>query len=188
VTSKDKRFARDIESLRFEFLVISSDIVIILILQEMKLAARILSLLILAGVASFYVGCDGEKTEKSETDQQIEKLDATWATTAYNLDGTTPTDLDYSGFKLTINGSAGNTEVNYTVTGRPSGKPSPWNSSGVFEFGTNVKQNLIRDDGTAINYSVTETTLIIDFTFSAAPYPGRVDNVNGNWHFEFEKE
>lgn len=155
----------------------------------MKIAARILSLLILASLASFYVACDNtDDPKESETDQQIKKLDGTWQTTAYTLDGVTPPDLDYSSFVLTVNGEPGNTSVNYSVSGRPAGKPSPWNSSGTLEFGDNVKQNLVREDGVSINYSVTDETLVIDFTFSSTPYNGRVGNVTGNWHFEFSKQ
>jgi hypothetical protein len=159
----------------------------------MKLAARILSLIVLTAVACFYAGCDpGDDPEKSEMDQQIEKLNGTWNTTAYTLDGLVPADLDYSNFDLVLTGSEGDESLEFSAVGRPSGKPSPWPESGTVEFGTNVKQNLIRLDPNEvtvpISYSVTETTLIIDFTFSTTPYNGRVQNVTGNWHFEFSKQ
>jgi hypothetical protein len=155
----------------------------------MKPAARILSILILAGLTAFYMGCDGgENSKKSETDEQIEKLNGTWNATTVTLDGTTPA-LDHSDFSITISGSAGNDQVNYTVTGRPEG-PSPWNSSGIFTFdASNVKQKLIREDDIPVSYSVTDGTLVLDFTFSGTPYDaGRVSNVSGNWHFEFAKQ
>lgn len=145
--------------------------------------------MVLTGLAAFVLSCDnGGGPKKSEIDQQIEKLNATWAASTVTLDGTAPV-LDHSGFSLKIEGSPGNTQVNYTAQNRPAG-PSPWNSSGILEFGeTNVKQSLTRDDGIAITYSVTETTLVIDFTFSGTPYDaGRVANVSGNWHFEFTKQ
>lgn len=152
----------------------------------MKLAARIFSLLILVGFATFYISCDDEKLKKSDTDIQIEKLNGNWDATTVTLDGSAPS-LDHANFALTITGSPGNTTITYTATGRPAG-PSPWPPSGTLEFGTNVKQNLTREDGVAINYSVTETTLVVDFTFSGTPYTaGRVENVTGSWHFEFTK-
>jgi hypothetical protein len=155
----------------------------------MKAAVRIFSIIILAGLTAFYMGCDGGgDPKKSETDEQIEMLNGTWQATTVTLDGTTPA-LDHSNFTITISGSAGNSQVNYTVSGRPEG-PSPWNSSGIFEFDEmNVKQKLIREDDIPVNYSVTDGTLVLDFTFSGTPYDaGRVSNVSGSWHFEFAKQ
>ena len=154
----------------------------------MKLA-RFLSLIVLASVVVFYVSCDGGgDPEKSEIDEQIEKLNGTWDATAVTLDGVAPTSQNYDDLQLVIQGAAGNEQVNYTVSGRPSGS-NPWNSGGILEFGTaNVKTELTREDGIAVSYSVTETTLVVDFNFSGTPYDvGRVANVSGNWHFEFVK-
>jgi hypothetical protein len=153
----------------------------------MKLAARILSVLVLASFASFYLSCDGgDDPEKSEKDEQIELLTGTWNATAVTLDGDTPA-LDYSTFALEVSGTAGSDEVSYQALNRPDGL-SPWAPDGFLTFGDNVKQQLVREDGITVNYSVTETTLILDFTFEGDGYPGgRVREVQGNWHFEFQK-
>jgi hypothetical protein len=157
----------------------------------MKSAARILSLVILAGLSSFYIACDeGGGKSKSETDQQIEKLNGTWDATTVTLDGVAP-PIDQSDFQLTINGSAGNTVINF-VTVRPTGL-SPWPPSGTLEFDeASPTTTLVRNDGggetVTISYSVSETTLSMDFLFSGDPFPsGRTKNVNGTWHYEFAK-
>jgi hypothetical protein len=157
----------------------------------MKSAARILSLLILAGLSSFYMACDDPSGgEKSEIDQQIEKLTGTWDATNVTLDGVAP-PVDQSEFQISINGTAGDPTINFTAT-RPEGL-SPWPSSGTMDFDENEPTTmLIRNDGggetVTITYSVSETSLVMDFVFSGDPFiSGRNKNVNGNWHYEFSK-
>jgi len=159
----------------------------------MKFASRILSLLVLTALASLYIGCGPDNDpELSDKDKQIQLLNGTWNTTAFTLDGNTPTDLDYGDFQVILTGETGDEQMGFEVANRPPGKPSPWPASGTMAFGANVKQNLIRKDpnnvDVSIVYSVTETTLVMDFTFSTAPYNARVGNVTGNWHFEFTKQ
>jgi hypothetical protein len=157
----------------------------------MKIAARILSLLILAGVSMLYVGCGPEDSDdKTERDKQIELLNGTWTVTSATFQGNAPT-LDQTGMKLTITGSIGNESFNYSVADRPSG-PSPWPSSGTFTFGSNVLTELNRDDSehvSSVSYQVTANQLTMDFTFSGEPYDpsGRTASVSGVWHYEFSK-
>ena len=154
----------------------------------MKIAARILSLMVLVALATFYVSCGGDGgNEKSDTDVQIEKLNGTWKVSSVTQDGAAPA-LNHDAMTLTSQGTAGNTTISFNVSGRPQG-PSAWAPSGNLTFGSNVKQNLTRDDNVSINYSVTETTLVMDFTFNRDPYQaGRVSSVQGSWHFEFTKQ
>jgi hypothetical protein len=157
--------------------------------MKMKKIARILSLIVLAGIATFYMGCKGgDDPEPSETDAQIEKLNGTWKVSAATFEGGAP-DLDHSNMAITITGSTGSKQVSYTVAGRPAG-PSSWPSSGTLEFGTNVKQDLIREDDINISYTVTDSKLTMDYTFNIQPYTstGRVESVSGQWHFEFSKQ
>jgi phage tail sheath gpL-like len=155
----------------------------------MKIAARILSFFVLIALATFYMACGGgEGNEESEMDQQIKKLNGTWANPTVTMDGQAHA-LNHSGMVLNIQGTAGNSSVSYTVSGRPQG-PSAWPSGGTLTFGTNVKQNLIREDQVPVTYTVTDTKLTLDFTFTGTPYTssGRVSSVSGNWHFEFTKQ
>lgn len=105
--------------------------------------------------------------------------------------GAAPT-LDHSKFTLTITGSHGNNTLQYSVTGRPTG-PSAWPASGTFTFGTDVKQELIRNDSNGdvpVHYNVTDTQLTMDFTFANenAYNAGRTANVGGDWTFTFTKQ
>jgi hypothetical protein len=142
----------------------------------------------LAGLALFYIACGGsDDPEKSETDVQIEKLNGSWKASSVTFEGGAP-QLDHSNLVLAISGTTGNTQVSYTVSGRPAG-PSAWPSSGTFAFGSNVKQNLTREDNVSFSYSVTDTKLTVDFNFNATPYTaGRAESVAGDWHFEFDKQ
>jgi hypothetical protein len=153
----------------------------------MKIAARILSLLVLIGVSILYVGCGpDDPADKSDTDKQIELLNGTWVVSNATFEGTAPT-LDQTGMKLTITGSIGNNSVNYAVADRPEGLSS-WPSSGTFTFGTDVLTKLTRDDGVSITYSATATALTMDFIFDKTPYNARTSSVSGHWVYEFTKQ
>jgi hypothetical protein len=151
----------------------------------MKFAVRVLSIAVLLSLTMFYISCDPEPPKKKpDTEVQFEKLSGTWTVVSATLDNAPPA-LDHSSMTLTIGGSP--TGMTFTVAGRPAG-PSAWPASGVFTFGTDVSTQLVRDDDVTITYSVTESSLVLDFTFNGDPYTaGRVTNVSGSWHFEFTK-
>lgn len=138
-------------------------------------------------MATFSVSCGGDDDEKSDREVQIDKLVGTWNATEVLFEGSTP-PLDHSKFQLVIT-KDGKTRAKYEALGRPQG-PSAWPASGSFEFGSNAKTNLIRDDQTNIQYSVTDTELTMSFTFTGEPYAasgGRAKNVEGGWDFKFTK-
>ena len=153
----------------------------------MKLALRVLSLVILAGVATFYISCSkNDGPGKSDQDAQIEKLNGVWAVEASNdvtFNGSAASE-DFTGFSLDIDGTAGQDVLSYVVSGNLD--PSPWPSSGTFTFGSNVKETLNRDDGAVISYDVTDTQLILDFNYSDPN--GRVASVEGSWKFILTKQ
>jgi len=156
----------------------------------MKIAARLLSLLILTSVITLYVGCSkDDPAPKSEKDTQIGLLNGTWNATAVSFQDM-PITSGYENFQLVIEGTEGQNSLQYTVTGRP--EASAWEANGTFAFDTdaNVKEVLIRDPNSAtsvtITYGVTETTLQMDFTYDGEPI-SRTKNVSGAWKFTFEK-
>src|SRR5688572_14050381 len=104
----------------------------------MKLITRFLSLTVLVAAALLYAGCDGGGEDpKSETDLQIEKLNGTWTVVEASVtldDGEPP--FDFAGFKLVINGVAGNTSLPWQAQNRP--EKGPWDSQGAFVFGSPV--------------------------------------------------
>jgi hypothetical protein len=161
----------------------------------MKLATRILSLLVLAGLATFYVGCKGSNDPgKSDTDVQIEKLTATWKvanTTDVTLDGAAPA-LDQKGLTLTISGSPGSKQVSYTATKRPVG-PSAWPQGGTFEFDAAApKTKVKRQDDVVVSYEFTaDGKLKMTFTQSGQGYTSndaRIESVAGEWVYVFTKQ
>jgi hypothetical protein len=164
----------------------------------MKLFARILSLLVLAGLATFYVSCskdDGGK--KSDEEVQLGLLTQTWTMTSATSDGTSRT-ADYPGLKLTISGTfaqGGVYDYSLTMTGAP---PSvmPWPQSGKWKFGTNPKTDIIRDPGvdseTSMTYTLSSDGKQLHVEFTLAPGSGwnwsRQASVSGAWVFEFSKQ
>ncbi len=165
----------------------------------MKIASRILSLLILVAVASFYSSCKkDDNNKKTEEETQLGKLKAVWTLeSASDGQDRTVDFTDSNGpLKLTLEGTyvEGGT-YNYSFTGtRP--EPSPWPASGTWKFGTNKSTEIIRDPGTAsetaMNYQVTDTNLILTFNVpdGSAGWPGgtsRTRSVSGDWTFTFTK-
>src|SRR5688572_11598510 len=110
----------------------------------MKFASRILSLLVMMGLATFYMSCDGGGGEdKSQQEKQLIKLNKSWALVSAN-DGTDRT-ADFPNLVLTVSGTYVNDGTyNYSFTGtRPN--PSPWPKNGTWKFGTNPLTEIIRD-------------------------------------------
>ena len=94
----------------------------------MKIASRILSLVILVVVTTFYMGCKKDDDDKKTEEQtQLEKLAGVWTVVSANdgddrtADFTVPTNM-----VLTLSGNyAEGGTYNYSLTGsRPD--PSPW--------------------------------------------------------------
>lgn len=155
----------------------------------MKIASRILSLAVLLSVSAFYMACNKKNDPGiSETDAQIQLLNGTWEASVVTYEGSAPA-LDHSDFAITISGTAGSSVLSYTVTGRPVG-PNAWPAQGTLTFGSDVKEDLTRDDGIAISYNVQGSTLSLDFNFDKdQPYTQtREKSVSGDWHFEFTKQ
>lgn len=154
----------------------------------MKYSSRVLSLLAVVSSMVFFASCDkGEGNKTSKQDEQIEKLVGTWEAVDVDLDNTTPDG--YDDFKIVITGDAGDDELGYTASGRPD--PTPWPQTGSFSFGSNVLEDLIRDnDDLAIDYEVTGTTLTLSFTYEGDGFDGdvaRTTEIGGDWTFTFQK-
>jgi len=71
---------------------------------------------------------------------------------------------DWAGFTLTLG------DKSYTTSS--SSAPEVWPASGTWEFGKNADNSvnvnvLVRDDGVEIQNSVTESSLTLQFTYTA---------------------
>jgi hypothetical protein len=162
----------------------------------MKLLTRILSLLILATFATFYMGCGGDDgDDQTEEEKQFNKLKSTWVLESAN-DGTVRTD-DFEGLILTLSGSfaqGGTFQYDFNDDGeRPT--PSPWPDHGTWKFGQSPSTQIIRDPGSndelEATYEVTAAALEISFKIPDG-HPGwagsRVNSVQGDWTFTFTKQ
>lgn len=142
-------------------------------------------LILLTGILC-YTGCNSDdETGASVTAQQIEKLKGSWKATTVSLDETQQDA--FTDFTIVITANTA-TSVYYTITGNPD--DSPW----ISEFGGRLSFDerdpasyLVREDGASIHYTVTGTTLVMEFTYGNESAGGREAGVNGNWKFTFTK-
>lgn len=148
----------------------------------------VIALAILLG----YTGCGGKKEPgPSDEEKALTALSATWKVAGTNTDVTlngVSKKADYSGFTLTVSGTAGAATYGYTTAGRPS--LSPWPSSGAWKFGDVIATDIIRDPATAkevdMHYTVTDTQLELTFTYDQAG-ESRTSQVTGVWVFRLSK-
>jgi hypothetical protein len=151
----------------------------------MKVAKLVLVILAVGSILTFS-NCGGDKKAAEPLpDQQLAKLSKTWKLTSVTLD--TQPVTTYTNFNLTISGTKGTTSFDYATSGRP--QLSPWKAGGKWSFGTDPVTQLVRDPDIAtdkldMTYSVTESTLQIQFNFQGAGYT-RTSQVKGNWIFTF---
>jgi hypothetical protein len=159
----------------------------------MKIASRILSLLILVAIATIYVACKDKKGNDETVESiQLKKLSDSWTVQSAS-DGSDRT-TDFAGVVLTIEGNyVENGTYSYELSGtRPN--PSPWPISGTWKFGNPKTSQLVRDPGgvseTPMTYTVTDTELEIQFDVpeGSVGWPGgRISSVVGHWTFTFTK-
>ena len=164
------------------------------LILNMKVLARILSLFTLLAVATLYTSCGGNDPDpKSDEEIQLDKLKANqWVIFSADLDGTNRT-ADFTTttpMTLTFTGTYSNPGGTYLMQvngSRPN--PNPWPQSSEWKFGANVLTQMIRtDDDLGMNYTLTDTQLTISFTYTGAGFMGgRVEQVEGDWTFVFDK-
>jgi hypothetical protein len=162
----------------------------------MKMFSRILSLVIIASLCLFYVGCNkndggGDPLAK----QQLAKLEKkTWTINSVSFTGTGAVEdrkSDFAGATLAFSGtysSDTNTQYPYTWTGTMPAANSPWPRTGHIKFPTSApdKQFIRYEDATVISYVVSDSQLTLIFDFSGDGYaPGRTSEVSGHWVFTF---
>lgn len=156
----------------------------------LKPVLSVIALVILLG----YTGCGPKKDPgPTEEEQALANLSATWkvaggSNTDVTLDGVSK-KADYSGFTLTLTGTAGAASYGYTTTGRPA--LSPWPSSGSWKFGDPIATDVVRDPGVTdkevdMHYTVNGDQLELTFTYNHAG-ESRTDKVTGVWIFRLSK-
>ncbi|MEI9920902.1 MAG: hypothetical protein WDO14_19220 [Bacteroidota bacterium] len=151
----------------------------------MKTPFRILVVIICAFFMQL-VSCSKKHDPKSTTDIQLDKLRANWKATHVTSDGVSQDG--YANFVLSFTGSEGSKSFSYATGSRPF--VSPWEATGAFSFDTSKPAEILhRDDDVEVNYTVTATTLTLQFNFSGPGYvSGRASSLTGKWIFEFQKQ
>lgn len=146
-----------------------------------KFSLKMASLFLILAIA-----CKEDETQLSIEEKQMQKLSGTWQIALATRDAETVDG--YEDFTLVL-GTSGNTLI-YTIQNRP--EFSPWQAGGVFRFGAEPVNELVRDAGTdeetLITYVVTDSELTISFTYQGNGFEeGKVKAVQGNWEFRFTK-
>jgi hypothetical protein len=142
----------------------------------MRIRLTLIALTLLMGV--LVTGCKKTTvTPKTDEELQIEKLTGTWVlqagSSAVTVDIVNDVTTNWPGFTLTLG--------NKTYQTSSSPEALIWPSSGTWAFGTSVS-TLVRDDGVEISVSVTDTSLQLQFDYSASG--GRLNGIEGNWVFK----
>ncbi len=151
----------------------------------MKSKALLFTLLL--GGMVYFTSCK-KPTDPPKSDEQIrtEELSGTWVlqsgANAVTLDGN-DRSADWAGFTLTLG------DKSYTTSS--SASPEVWPASGTWEFGKNADNSvnvnvLVRNDGIEIQNAVTETSLTLQFTYTAPG--GRLTGLEGDWVFKMVKQ
>lgn len=160
----------------------------------MKIAARILSLLVLASIATLYVNCGGsDPAPVSKEKVQLDKLVGAWDLVSVT-ENTLP-NSNFVGVVMTISGTYATDGATYdfSSTGTfPNPSPMP-KTGGHFKFGANPTTEMIRtNDSFPMTYALTnsDNNLSITLTgYSGSGFAGgRVENVVGNWTFNYTKK
>ena len=150
-------------------------------------AFRISTPLVFLGLILIFSGCGSKSTPAESTqDKQLGLLSQTWKVGTVTLDTKDQNATGaWTNFQLTISGTKGGTTFNYSCAGRPT--LGPWPASGTWTFGTDPVTQIIRtEDNLNMTYTVTPTTLQVNFNYAGNGY-SRVSNVSGNWIFNFTK-
>jgi len=159
----------------------------------MKLHRGNLSLVILIVLGVYCIGCEKNTALESVEKVQLAKLANTWTVSSVTLDNTSKL-ADFTDFKLTLAGTFNESTprgpYQYSFAGkRPSNNPWP-PTGGTWSFGGTPSEDLVRHDNPdlAIDYTVSDTQLILTFTYLGDGYTGsRISQVSGNWVFTFTK-
>jgi hypothetical protein len=155
----------------------------------MKYSSRILSLLALVSMTVFFAGCDkGDDNKKSAKDQEIAKLVGTWQAVAGGVEYENAPQASYDDFEITISGDAGDDALGFTTDNRPAGT-GPWDGSGELSFQSPISDHvLLTSEGVEVHYTVTATTLLLDFNYEGTGFGGgRVGEIEGQWEFNLVK-
>lgn len=160
----------------------------------MRVLQRLLSVALLAGAATLYMNCGGSDPKpKSNFEIQFEKLTPpTWVLQSVVRD-TEDMSADFQSVTLDLGGTFNDNNASaaytYTFTGTFPDL-SPWPKSGTWRFGSDPNTQLVRlDDSQNMSYTVTDTQLTISFTYAGEGFiGGRVNIVEGNWTFTFNKQ
>ena len=112
---------------------------------------------------------------KTQEEINTELLSKAWVpqtgSNTITVAGTDVSDI-WSAFVLTLG------DKTYSSTGADA--VEVWPASGTWAFGADAN-TLVRNDGIEIAISVTETTLVMKFNYSASG--GRLSGIEGDWVF-----
>jgi len=154
-------------------------------------AFRTLITVVSLGILISYSGCSSSGGAAETTqDKQLGLLSKTWKVSTVTAPNSTDQTTSWTGFQLTISGTKSDTSTfKYSCVSRPTTVLGPWPANGKWHFGTDPTTQILRDPGVSqvpITYTLTATSLTLNFTYNGKGYQGpRVNEVAGTWIFVF---
>ena len=143
----------------------------------MKTHTKILFLLAAISVIS----CKKDKPEISLQEAAKAKLSTTWILaegSSVTLDGEDVTS-DYTAFEITFNPAGTYTTIN---------GPAAFNTSGTWVFNGTSLTSITRDGDVATTLTLTDTTLMLEFTIDESQIGSRTTALTGEYVFNLIKE
>lgn len=154
----------------------------------MKSLQTVLSIAVLCTIIALS-GCGGGGgAAEPVANQQFGKLEGSWKLkditggSVFKAGADSTTTGWNNGFTIAFSGTKGQPPYTYTCTHRPP--LSVWKATDTWDFGTDPKSTIIRNDDVQITYALDAAgnNLQLTFTFAGTGY-SRVSNVSGTWIF-----
>lgn len=155
----------------------------------MKYLSSIYTILLITIAAAVATGCGGDDDDAPSKEQaQLALLTKTWTIKSATQDIDRTEDFKDPDFTITVSGTFDAAKpkgpYTYTVAGDMP-VPSPWaKGNGVWSFGDDATNTLVRGDGVAITYTLDGNTLTLTFKCTTCnDTNGRPASAEGDWVF-----
>jgi hypothetical protein len=126
--------------------------------------------------------CSGDDSDPITPDQQmltnLKNGGIPWSLVSVTKDGYDVAD-EFTGFALLIGDFTYNTQ---------NGVSSAWPASGTWQFYNGNINVMLRNDGVLINSTIVNNQLILKFTVTGVSEGGRVEGVDGEYHFVMQNQ
>jgi hypothetical protein len=144
----------------------------------------------LIGAFLGFSSCGPENNaDPSIEEAQLKLLSKTWNISEVKFGTTSDRLADFTGTTLTISDSDTDSKIfDFEFNKIPTApEKGPWPKDGQWEFSTSSPESVVTrlPDLLPITYTVTATTLTLNFTYAGPGFSGRTSAIEGAWMFKF---